>query len=96
MLNETIINKINKKKNNNVEFKQKKKKLISFEIVMTTKKKMMIEKEISIESNDFQMFKTFDVKNLIERISTKLVINNTTSFSNFFKILSSDFEKFLK
>ena len=42
------------------------------------------------------MFEVFDVKNSIERISTKLVINNITTFSNIFKNLSSDFEEFLK
>ena len=57
---------------------------------------MMIKKKISIEDDDFQMFKTFDVKNSIERTSTKLIINDITTFLNIFKISSSDFEKFLK
>ena len=75
----------------------KKKKLISFEIVtMTSKKEMMKKKKTSIENDDFQMFEIFDVKNSIERILTKLIINDTTMFLNIFENLSSDFEKFLK
>ena len=75
----------------------KKKKLISFEIVMMTKeKKMMMKKKTLIENDDFQMSEIFDVKNSTERVSTKLVINDTTIFLNIFKISSFDFEKFLK
>ena len=92
-----MTNEINEKKNDNVEFKQKKKKLINFEIVTTTnEKKMIIKKKVSIKNDNFQMFEIFDVKNLIERISTKFVINNTTTFSNIFKNSSFNFEKFLK
>ena len=62
-----MINKANEKKNDNVEFKQKKKKLINFKIVTTmNKKEIMMKKEISIEDDNFQMFKTFNVKNSIE------------------------------
>ena len=75
----------------------KKKKLISFEIVTTTnEKKIMIKKKVLIKSDNFQIFKTFDVKNSIKQILTKLVTNDTMLFSNLFKILSFDFEKFLK
>ena len=95
LFDETMTDKTNEKKNDDVEFKQKKKKLINFETVtMTIKKKMMMKKEISIKNNDFQMFEVFDVKNSIERTSTKFVINNTTTFLNIFKISSFDFEKF--
>ena len=77
-----MINEINEKKNNDVEFKSKKKKILNFKIVTTMnekkKKKMMIKKEISIENNDFYMFKTFDVKNSTERILIKYHFDNTT------------------
>ena len=97
LFDETMTNKANEKKNNDVESKQKKKKLISFETVTTTnERKMMMKKKISVENNDFQMFEIFDVKNSIERISAKLVINDTTTFLNIFEISSSDSEKFLK
>ena len=73
-----------KKKNNDVKFKLK--KMINFEIVTTTnKKEMMIRKKVSIKNNDFYMFETFDVKNLIERISTKHYFDDTTSFQIFLK-----------
>ena len=39
LLDKTLINEINKKKNNDVEFKSKRKKIISFEIVITTNEK---------------------------------------------------------
>ena len=97
LLDETMTDETNEKKNDNVEFKQKKKKLISFEIVTTTsEKKMIIKKEISVEDDDFQMFEIFDVKNSIERTSAKLVIDDTTTFSNIFKNSSFDSEKFLE
>ena len=90
-----MTNETNKKKNNDVEFKQKKKKSINFKIVTRTKeRKMMMKKKISIENNDSQMFEIFDVKNSTERVSAKFIINNTTTFLNIFKNLSSDFEKF--
>ena len=74
-----------------------KKKMINFEIVtMTNENEMMIKKKISIENNDFQMFKIFDVKNSIKRISAKLVINDITSFLNIFENLLFNFEKILK
>ena len=97
LFNEMMTNKIKKKKNDDVEFKQKKKKLINIEIVTTAnEKEMIIKKKISIENDDFQMFKIFNVKNSTEQISTKFVIDNTTSFLNLFEISSSDFKKFLK
>ena len=97
LLNETMINEINEKKNDDVEFKSKKKRMINFEIVTTTnEKKMMMKKEISVENNDFYMFETFDVKNSIERISTKYYFDDTTSISNFFKTSTFNVEIFLK
>ena len=62
----------------------------------TNEKKMMMKKKVSVKNDDFQMFEIFDVKNSTERTSAKLVIDDTTSFLNFFEISSSDFEKFLK
>ena len=97
LFDETMTNKANEKKNDDVEFKQKKKKSINFEIVTTAnERKIIMKKKVSIESDDFQMFETFDMKNLTERISTKLVINDTTTFLNIFENSLSDFEKFLK
>ena len=88
---------INKKKNDNIKFKQKKKKSISFEIITTTKeKKMMMKKKASVENNDFHIFEISNVKNSTERISAKFVIDNIMLFSNIFKVLSFDFEKFSK
>ena len=91
---------INEKKNDDVEFKLKKKKIISFEIVTTTnekkEKKMMMKKKISIENNDFYMFKIFDVKNSIERISTKYYFDDIMLILNFFETSTFDFEIFLK
>ena len=53
LLNKTMTNEINEKKNDDVEFKQKKKKSISFKIVITAKEKeMMMKKKILIENND--------------------------------------------
>ena len=70
LLNETLINEINKRKNDDAEFKLKKKKIISFEIVTTTEKKkkeeMIMKKKASIENNDFYILKIFDVKNSTE------------------------------
>ena len=90
----------NEKKNDDVEFKLKKKRIVNFEIVTTTnekkEKKMMMKKEISIKNNDFYIFKTFDVKNSIERISTKYHFDDTTSISNFFKTSTFDVKIFLK
>ena len=60
------------------------------------KKKIMMKKKVSVEDNDFQMFKIFDVKNSTERALTKFVINDTMMSSNIFENLSFDFEKFLK
>ena len=88
---------INEKKNVNIKFKLKKKKLINFKIMtMTNEKKIIMKKNVSIKNDDFQMFKIFNVKNSIKRVSTKFVINDTTLFSNIFKISSFNFEKFLK
>ena len=87
LFNETMTNEIN----------EKKKKLINFEIVTTAKEEeMMMKKKVSIKSDNSQMFKILDVKNLIKRVSTKLVINDTTTFLNIFKNSLFDFEKFLK
>ena len=95
LFNETMTNETNKKKNDDVEFKQKKKRLISFETVTTAmKKEMMMKKKTSIKNDDFQMFKTFDVKNSTERASAKLVINDTTTFSNTFENSLFNFEEF--
>ena len=95
LLNKTMTDETNKKKNDDIEFKQKKKKLINFKIVTTTnEKEMMIKKKISVENDDFQMSEIFDVKNLIERASAKLVIDNTTTFLNIFENSSFNFEKF--
>ena len=97
LFNKIMTNETNEKKNDDVKFKQKKKILINFETVTTTKeKKMMMKKKISIENDNFQMFKTFNVKNSIKRISAKLIINDTTTFLNIFKISSFDFKKFSK
>ena len=52
-----------------------------------------MKKEVSIENDDFQMFEIFDVKNSIERISVKFVINDTTIFLNIFENSSFDFGK---
>ena len=71
--------------------------MINFEIVTTTnEKEMIIKKKVSIKNNDFYMFETFDIKNLIERISTKHYFNDTTSFLNLFEILIFNVEIFLK
>ena len=95
LLDETMTNEANEKKNDDVEFKQKKKKSINFEAVATTnEKKMMIKKKISIENDDFQMSEILDVKNSVERASIKLVIDDTTTFSSIFENSSFDFEKF--
>ena len=95
LLDETMTNEVNEKKNDDVEFKQKKKKSINFEIVTTTdEKKMMMKKKTSIENDDSQMFEIFDVKNSIERTSTKFVINDTTTFLSTSENSSSDFEEF--
>ena len=95
LLDETMTNETNKKKNDDVEFKQKKKRLISFETVTTAnEKEMMMKKKILIENDDFQMFETLDVKNSIKRTSTKFVIDDTTTFSNISENSSFDFEKF--
>ena len=97
LLNETMTDETDEKKNDDVEFKQKKKKSINFEVVTTTmKRKMMIKRKVSVENDNFQMFEIFDVKNSTERILTKLVINDTTTFSNIFENSSFNFEKFLK
>ena len=97
LLDETMTDETNKKKNNDVEFKQKKKRLINFEIVTTTnKEKMMMKKKVSIKNNNFYMSEAFDVKNSIERISTKFVVDDITTFLNIFENSSFDFEKFLK
>ena len=97
LFDKTMTSETNEKKNDDVEFKQKKKKLINIEIVTTTnEKEIMMKEKVSIENDDFQMFEIFDVKNSIERISVKFVINDITLFLNFFKILSSDFKKSLK
>ena len=74
-----------KKKMMMLNLNKKKKRLINFEIVTTTnEKEMMMKKKVSIDNDDFQMFETFDVKNSIEQILMKFVIDDTTSFSNFF------------
>ena len=97
LFNKTLTNEVNEKKNDDAEFKSKKKKIINFEIVTTTnERKMMIKKKVLIENNDFYMFEVFDVKNSIERISTKHYIDNTTSILNFFKTSTFDVEIFLK
>ena len=97
LFNKMIANETNEKENDNVEFKQKKKKLINFKIVMMTiERKMMIKRKTLIENDDLQMSKIFDVRNSIERVLTKFVIDDTTTFSSIFKNLSSDFEKFLE
>ena len=73
--------------------------MISFKIVMTTnekKKEMIMKKKISIENNNFYMFETFDVKNLIKQILIKHHFDDTTSILNFFKTLTFDVEIFLK
>ena len=62
----------------------------------TNEEEMMMKKKVSIEDDDFQMFEIFDVKNSTERISTKLVVDDTTTFSNIFKISSFNFKKFSK
>ena len=86
MLDKAIANKINQKKNDDVEFKLKKKRTINFEIVTTANEKNVImKKKVSIKNNNFYMFKIFDVKNSIERISTKHHIDNITSFLNLFE-----------
>ena len=62
---------------------------------MTNENEIMIKK-ISIKSNNSQMFEILDVKNSVERILTKFVIDNIITFSSISENLSSDFEKFLK
>ena len=57
---------------------------------------MIIKKKISIENDDFQMFEIFDVKNSIEQVLTKFVIDDIIMFLNIFENLSSDFKKFLE
>ena len=97
LFDETITSGADEEKNDDVEFKQKEKKLISFEIVTTTnEKKMMIKRKVSIKSDDFQMFKILDVKNLFKRASAKLVIDDIIMFLNIFKNSSFDSEKFSK
>ena len=66
--------------------------------VMTTakKEKMIIKKKVSIKNNNFHMFKTFNIKGSIERISTKLVIDDITLFSSISEISSFVFKEFLK
>ena len=97
LFNETMTNEVNAKKNDDVEFKSKKKKIISFKIVTTTNERnVMIKKEISIENNNFYMFKVFDVKNSTERISAKHHINDTTSILNLFETSTFDVEIFSK
>ena len=95
LLDETMTNEANEKKNDDVKFKQKKKKSISFEAVTTTnERKMMMKKKVSVENDDFQMFEIFDVKNSTERTSAKFVIDDTTTSSNIFEDSSFDFKKF--
>ena len=95
LFDETITNEADEKKNDDAGFKQKEEKSINFEIVTTTnEKEIMMKKKVSVEDDDFQMFKTLDVKNSTERVSAKFVIDDTTTFSNIFKNSSSDFEKF--
>ena len=95
LFDETMTDKTNAKKNDDAEFKLKKKKMISFEIVTTTNKKdVMMKKKVSIENNDSYMFKAFDVKNSIERISTKHHINDTTLILNLFETSTFDVEVF--
>ena len=97
LFNEMMISETNEKKNDNVKFKQKKKKIISFEIVTTTNEKEIIMKiKASIENNDSYMFENFDMKNSIERISTKHYFDDIMLFSNFFEISTFDVEIFLK
>ena len=62
----------------------------------TNEKKMMMKKKTSIENNNFCMFEIFKMRNSIEQISSKYHINDTTSFSNFFKTSTFDVEIFLK
>ena len=93
-----MTDKTNEKKNDDIEFKLKKEKIINFEIVMTTNEKkektMIMKKKISIENNDSYMFKTFDVKNSTERVSTKYYFDDSTSILNFFKTSTFDVEIF--
>ena len=92
-----MINKINEKKNDDVEFKSKKKKTINFEIVTTAdEKEIMMKKKVLIENNDFYMFETFNVKNSIERTSTKHHINNIMSILNLFETSTFNVETFLR
>ena len=71
--------------------------MIKFDVVTTTNEnEIMMKEKISIENNNFYIFEIFDVKNSIERVSTKFVVDNTTTFSNIFKNLSFNFEKFSK
>ena len=79
------------------ETNEKKKRLISFEIVTTAdERKIMMKKKVSVENDDFQIFETFVMKNSIERISAKFVINDTTTFLSISENLLFNFEKFLK
>ena len=97
LLDKTMTDETNAKKNDNIEFKSKKKKMISFEIVTTTNKRNVImKKKISIENNNFYMFEIFDVKNSIKRASTKHHINDITSILNLFKTSTFDVEVFSK
>ena len=96
LLDETIINKTDKKKNDDIKFKQKEKIIINFEIVTTTNENEIIIKKTTIKNNDFYIFEIFDVKNSIERISMKFVVDHTTTFLNIFKNSLFNFKKFLK
>ena len=58
LLDKTMTNKTNKKKNDDVEFKQKKKKSINFEIMTTTsEEKMMIKKKFQLKTMIFKCLK---------------------------------------
>ena len=97
LFDETMTDETNAKKNDDVKFKSKKKRMINFEVVTTTNEKnVMMKKKISIENNDSYMSEAFDVKNSIERISTKHYINDITSILNLFEASTFDAKIFLK
>ena len=97
LFNKTVTDETDAKENDNVKFKLKKKKTISFKIVTTTNERNVImKKKVSIENNNFYMFETFNVKNSIERTSTKHHIDNTMLISNLFETLTFDVEIFIE
>ena len=97
LLDETMTDEADAKKNDDVEFKLKKKRTISFEAVTTTNEKnVMMKRKVPIENNNFYIFEILDVKNSTERTSAKHHINDITSILNLFKTSTFDVKVFLE